>query len=92
MSFEFLTKTGRKQGRWDITEGMFCSGSTFVPKACVHLCVCVCMRVCVCVCVWCLLCIQNTGEQTVAVDGGAGAEEEAEQGCEMENPEGKYWP
>ena len=56
--------------------------------------VCVCMRVCVCVCVcmWCLLCIQNTGEQTVAVDGGAGAEEEAEQGCEMENPEGKYWP
>ena len=54
-------------------------------------CVCVCMRVCVCVCVCCLLCIQNTGEQTVAVDGGAGAEEEVEQGCEMENPEGKYW-
>ena len=45
---------------------------------------------CVCVCVWCLLCIQNTGEQTVAVDGSAGADEEVEQGCEMGNPEEKY--
>ena len=66
----------------DVTKGMFCSGSTFVPKVCAH--------VCVCVCVWCLLCIQNTGEQTVAVDGSAGADEEVEQGCEMGNPEEKY--
>ena len=35
----------------DIAEVVLHSGSTFVSRACVHLCVCVCVCVFLCVCV-----------------------------------------
>ena len=85
MSFEFLTKTW-KEGRWTSQRGCFAVEVPLFPK---HVYTCVC--VCVCVCVMSAVHTEYRGTNS-GCGWGAGAEEEVEQGCEMGNLEGKYWP